>query len=276
MKILHYIYRAALWSLALLPLSARAQDAAQLISPLPVDSVALAADTLAAAPAKELPKFNRGIKPKVFVPKGQIVAGFNASFSQSNQNNYQFFIIESVNGNTGSMKISPWCIYMFRDNLGAGGRVAYTRSRTKMDKANVIFDTETKYSVDDLYSISQSLSTMAVMRAYINLGNSTRFGIVADVQLEYSHSTAKMTNGQGMDFTGSYATTNAFNLGVAPGLVMFLNNYSAIEVNVGMLGLGFKKTNQLTNQVRVQDMRSTVANFSINLFSISIGMSFYL
>lgn len=250
-----------------------AQQADTLTVPI-ADMPAIAADSV--VDVKQPEHFSRGIKQTVFVPKGQIVAGFNASFSQSNQDNYQFFIVESVNGNTGSMKLSPWCIYMFHDNLGAGGRIAYTRSRTKMDKADVIFDTETKYDVDHLYSINQSISAMAVMRAYMSLGNTTRFGIVADVQLEYAHGTSKMTSGQGMDFTGSYATTNTFNLGVAPGLVMFLNNYSAIEVNVGMLGLGFTKTNMLTNQVRVADMRSTKASFNINLFSISIGMSFYL
>ena len=62
-----------------------------------------------------------------FVPKGQWVAGLSASFSQSNNNNYQFLIVENISGNTYSMKVSPMFCYIFKDNLGIGGRFGYSR-----------------------------------------------------------------------------------------------------------------------------------------------------
>ena len=43
-------------------------------------------------------KFSRGIKQNVFVEKGQFITGLSASFSQSNQDNYQFLIAEGING----------------------------------------------------------------------------------------------------------------------------------------------------------------------------------
>lgn len=57
---------------------------------------------------------------------------------------------------------------------------------------------------------------------------------------------------------------------------MFLSNYSALEVNVGVLGFSYTDTKQISDQVYVSRRKSKSANFRINLFSISFGVAFYL
>ena len=34
------------------------------------------------------------------------------------------------------------------------------------------------------------------------------------------------------------------SIGAAPGIVAFINNYTAVEVSIGVLGLNFSKTKQ--------------------------------
>lgn len=63
---------------------------------------------------------------------------------------------------------------------------------------------------------------------------------------------------------------------MAPGLVAFINNYTAIEVSIGVLGFNYSKTKQLTDQVYEGERSSSSANFKINLFSIGLGIAFYL
>ena len=65
-------------------------------------------------------------------------------------------------------------------------------------------------------------------------------------------------------------------MGLAPGMIMFLNNYSAIEVNVGVLGFSYSHTKSTTDQVYVANRNMRSANFKINLFSITFGVAFYL
>lgn len=220
--------------------------------------------------------FKRGIELNTFVPKGQIVAGFNASFSQSNQNDYQFLIVEGISGNTYSMKVSPMVCYIFKDNLGIGGRAAYSRSRTKLDNAKIVIDSDNSYDVENLYNINQSFSAMAIFRNYISLGKTKRFGLYAEVQMELGTGNSKVTKGNGDDFTGTYSRNYSVDLGLAPGMVVFLNNYSAIEVNVGVLGFGYNHNKLITDQVNISNFKTTTANFRINLFSISFGVAFYL
>ena len=61
-----------------------------------------------------------------------------------------------------------------------------------------------------------------------------------------------------------------------PFFVMFLSNYSAIEVNIGVLGFGYTDTKSTTDRIYVAHRSTKHANFKINLFSVSFGVVFYL
>ena len=228
----------------------------------------------AAALAQE--EFKRNLEQISFVPKGQWITGVSVNYSQSSQDNYQFFIIENLNGDTYSFKVSPMLMYAFKDNLVAGGKFTYTRQRTKLDQARVVIDSETEYDVDNLFSISHNYSAMAAFRNYISFGTSTRFGMFNEVQLQFGGGESKLCNGSGDNLTGTFERTYSVNVGVAPGLVMFLNNYSAIEVNVGVLGFNYSHTKATTDRIYVANRNNNSANLRINLFSITFGVVFYL
>lgn len=221
-------------------------------------------------------EFKRGLEQISFIPKGQWITGVSVSFSQSNQKNYQFLIVESINGDTYTFKVSPMLLYCFQDNLAAGGKFAYTRSRTRLDNATVVIDSETDYNVENLYSISQNYSAMAVFRNYISFGRSRRFGLFNEVQLQIGRGESKIANGRGKDLTGTFERSWDVNVGLAPGLIMFLNNYSAIEVNVGVLGFSYNHTKAVTDQIYDASRYGKSARFKINLFSITFGVAFYL
>ncbi len=221
-------------------------------------------------------EFKRGLEQISFIPKGQWITGVSVSFSQSNQKNYQFLIVESINGDTYTFKVSPMLLYCFQNNLAAGGKFAYTRSRTRLDNATVVIDSETDYNVENLYSISQNYSAMAVFRNYISFGRSRRFGLFNEVQLQIGGGESKIANGRGKDLTGTFERSWDVNVGLAPGLIMFLNNYSAIEVNVGVLGFSYNHTKAVTDQIYDASRYGKSARFKINLFSITFGVAFYL
>ncbi len=221
-------------------------------------------------------EFKRGLEQISFIPKGQWITGVSVSFSQSNQDNYQFFIVEDVSGDAYTFKVSPMLMYCFKDNLCAGGKMAYTRTRTRLDQARVVIDSETDYSIDNLYQISHNYSAMACFRNYISLGRSHRFGFFNEVQLQFGGGESKVINGRGNDLSGTFDKSWNMNIGLAPGMVMFLNNYSAIEVNVGVLGFNYSHTTSKTDQIYLASRESKQANFKINLFSITFGVAFYL
>ncbi len=236
--------------------------------------VAAILSIMASVRAQEV--FRRNLEYVQFVPKGAWVAGVSVNYSQSNQSNYQFLIFENLNGDTYTFKVSPTVMFCFKDNLTAGGRFSYSRQRTRLNSADVVLDSDTEYNIDNLYSISHSYHGTALFRNYLSLGRSTRFGLFNEVQLEIGGGQAKICNGAGSSLTGTYERSFNLNVGLAPGLAVFLNNYSAIEVNVGVLGFNYTSTRSVTDQIYVANRNTKSANFKINLFSITFGVMFYI
>ena len=232
---------------------------------------------LAVVPAvKGQEQFKRGLEQYSFIPRGQWITGVSVSFSQSSSDNYQFLVIEGLNSDSYTFKVSPMVMYCFKDNLAAGGRFAYKRSLMRVDKARFVLASDTDYNIDNLYSLSHSYSGMAAFRNYISFGDNKRFGMFNEVQLQIGGSQSKLCNGSGEDLIGTYERSFDLDVGLAPGMIMFLNNYSAIEVNVGVLGFSYTNTKSTTDQVYVAHRNSQSANFKINLFSITFGVAFYL
>ncbi len=220
--------------------------------------------------------FRRNIEMRTFIPKGQWIVGSSVSYSQYSNDNYQFLIVENLSGEGYSFKVSPVLCYAFKDNLAAGGRFMYSRNYTKLDNVGVNIDDETSFDVSNLYELKHSYSGIAVLRNYINLGNSKRFALYNEAQLELGGSVSRVVNGKGDDLTGVYQTSFNMSVGLSPGLVAFINNYTAVEVSIGVLGLNVSKTRQVTDQIYTSNRSSTSANFKINLFSIGLGIAFYL
>ncbi len=221
-------------------------------------------------------RFSRNLNSNTFIPKGQWITGVSVSYSQSNNDNYQFFIVEGIDGDTYSFNITPMVCFIFKDDLGAGGKLGYERSRIKLDNADLIIDSDSDYNNENFYRINQEFSAMGIFRNYIGLGNSKRFGFFNEVRLKFGIGESKLTNGTGNDFTGTFEKSYSLGIGVMPGLVMFLTNYSAIELSVGVLGFDYSHTKQTNDQIYIANRDSKSANFRINLFSISFGVAFYL
>lgn len=274
-------------------LAARSQTAytSAMMTAVPSDSVApatpavaVAADTLHVTPAmidsmrrnKPVEPFERKLESVIFVPKGQWIAGLSLSYTQSNQNAYQFLVLENLNGDTYSFKVSPKVLYAIRNDMALGFRFSYQRSLTKLESANINLGTDAEYDLNYLYSLSHNYFGTILYRNYFSLGRSRRFGLFNEIQLELGGGQSKFTKGRGVDLSGAYEQNFQANIGIVPGLVVFLSNYSALEVNVGVLGFSYVHTKAIKDQIYVSHRKSQSANFRINLFSITFGAVFYL
>lgn len=221
-------------------------------------------------------EFKRNIESHTFVPKGQWIVGSSVSYSEHNEQNYQFLVVDGFNSDGYTFKVSPMFCYAFRDNVAAGGRFSYGRTLMKLDNVTLNLDEDTQFDVNDMYQLKHAYSAIGILRNYINIGSSKRFGLFAETRVEFGGSQSKVVTKEGSSLTGTFSKTTDFGLGVAPGIVAFINNYTAVEVSVGVLGLNFSKVKQTTDQVYVGERSSSSANFKINLFSIGLGIAFYL
>lgn len=221
-------------------------------------------------------KFDREIKSGLFVPKGAWLVGTTLSYSEMRSSDFKFLVLKDLNGDGYTFKISPFGGYFFADNMAAGLRLAYARSYINLDNIDLDLGDDLSFNVSDQNFLEHNLMISGFLRTYMALGGSKVFGFFNEARLSYGYGQGKQTSGKGNDKTGMYQTKYNLQVGIAPGLAAFVTNFSAVEVSVGVMGFDFQWVEQSRNQVESGSYHKNSGNFKIDLFSINIGMTFYI
>lgn len=222
-------------------------------------------------------KYDRGyetVPSNPFVKKGTFIMGGNARFSQHMNDDYSFLVINNINstGLTAGGTLEMLCT--FRDNLAVGVKAEYDRSILDLSSADLAV-AQIEMNAADCYQIQHKASGYGVFRAYIPFGNSKRVAMFADLQLGGSYKQAIAYNAGGDYVLGTYNESYSLKLGVDPGLVAFLTDRLALQMNVGVFGVQYTWSNQLHNQVDNGHSDSTSAGFMVNLLALGVGISYY-
>ncbi len=222
-------------------------------------------------------KVERDIAIKnTFVPKGQWVVGSSISFSVSESDNYKFVVIEKFDARLHNVKVSPIFGYAFKDNQVVGVRGTYKRNFSDTDTIRFALDDDFDGTATDYYNLKHTYSAAITYRYYISMGKSQRFGIFNEVQFEVGGGRKKVVDGRGNDLVGTFEKTKEFKLSIVPGLSAFINDFTSAELSIGVLGFGYSKTKQIENRVYEGSYHTGHGNFKIDIFSISLGLAFYL
>ena len=213
----------------------------------------------------------------LFVPRGQWIFGGTASYSTHKNDSYQFLVVEGISSKGYTFKVSPMIAYAFRDNMAIGGRFIYSRTLLKLDKADLNLgddDSGINLKANNFYSLRHTYTAAVIWRQYIPLGSNKRFALFNEMQLAGGGTQARFANDSPVK--GTYETGYTLSLGISPGIVAFATNNMAVEVNVGVMGITYAHTKQVHNQVTVGKRDASMMNFKVNIFSIGLGMVFYL
>lgn len=221
-------------------------------------------------------RIDRGIMSAVFIPKGQWMAGGTVSYSEHEEDNLNFLVIKNVEGLGYTFNISPYVGYFFKDNVAAGLRFGYNRTYLDMANFELNLGEDFNITLEDLYYLEHEYEVSGFLRTYMPIGRSKIFGLFNEVRLTYGYGVGKNSTGSNTEYDGTFERTHSLQVGIAPGMTAFVTNWSAVEVSVGVMGYNFKWQKQTTNQIESGTRRTSSGNFKINLFSINIGMTFYL
>lgn len=237
--------------------------------------IAMIGSVMAQRGDRAIKRIDRDVQSRVFIPKGTWMAGGTVSYSEHDESNLNFLVIKDVEGKGYDFNVSPYVGYFFRDNIAAGFRFAYNRDY--LDLGNLDMDLgDLTLSFKDLYYLEHKYEASGFIRTYMPIGRSKIFGLFNEARLTYGYGRGKNSTGSGADYDGSFQTVQNLQIGFAPGLTAFITDWSAVEVSVGVMGFNFKWIDQETNRVEEGSQRVSSGNFKINLFSINIGMTFYL
>lgn len=221
-------------------------------------------------------RIDREIMKTAFIPKGQWMAGGTVSYSEHDEDNLNFLVLKDVEGLGYTFSLSPYFGYFIKDNIAIGARFAYHRTYLDLKNLDLNLGEDFNINLSDLYWLEHKYEAGAFLRTYMPIGKSKIFGLFNETRLTYGYSTGKNSTGSGTEYDGTFERAHSLQIGIAPGMSAFVTDWSAVEVSVGVMGYNFKWVDQRTNQVETGKRRTSSGNFKINLFSINIGMTFYL
>ena len=196
-------------------------------------------------------KYDRGIVMKTFIPKGQWMVGATFSYSEHVDDNFEFMsLLKDIDSEGYTFKVTPLVSYFIRDNISL--------------------------DINEWNDKSNTYSAAFFIRTYLNLGDSKRFGLFNEARLLYGFSKSTSSSDLGSGLSGVHQLKHNLNIGVAPGITCFVNDFTAVEASIAVAGLNFNWYDQKKDQVYDGKRTSSSANFKINLLSIDLGIVFYL
>ena len=225
----------------------------------------------------EAQHYDRGyelVPSSPFVEKGTWVFGGTARYLQHVNDDFNLAVINGIDSEGFNLSVNPKILYMVKDNMGVGLKFSYDRGMLDLSSADLSIS-DISMSAKDCYQINHKFSAHALYRAYIPLAGSKRIAMFADLMLGGSFKQGKAFY-PGKDYIiGTYEEKYALEIAVDPGIVAFLTERLAIELNVGVFGVSYGWTDQVKNQVVNGNADRTSAGFMVNLLSLGVGMSYY-
>ena len=222
-------------------------------------------------------QYDRGyetVPSSPFIKKGTWGIGGTARYSQHINDTNSLLVISNINSTGYNVSVNPKVMYAIKDNMAVGLKFSYGRNMFDLASADLGV-AGIEMNATDCYQIQHKYSAFGVFRAFIPFGNSKRVAMFADLHLGGSFKQGKAFNAGGDQVFGTYNQAYSIQLGVDPGLVAFLTDRLAVEMNIGVFGVNYQWENQIHNQVEYGSSDSASAGFMINLLSVGVGISYY-
>ena len=215
-----------------------------------------------------------------FVPKGQWIFGGTAAYSAPRNSTYKFAIINGSDSKGYTVSVSPMIGYALWTNMAVGVRFSYSRSLLALDNASLTMSGN-ELTIDMFHQLKHSYTGSLFWRPYIPIGHSNRFAFFAEVQLNFTATQSRLVAENGVvdnyvSYRGTYSESYGGSIALQPGIVAFVTNDIALELSIGVFGIGYDRTKQVQNQVDTGVVSQSNMNFKVNLLSIGFGVSFYL
>lgn len=229
--------------------------------------------------------FERGIEMSsgVFVPKGTVRTAVNFSYNTydlgmlENDPGYSmlFGLANDLSGSMYTFGLAPQVSYFVANNFSIGVRFDYDRTSADLFNASLSIGEDMGFGIADYHTLSHTFSGSLAGRYYMQIANSKRFGLFAEMRLTGGFGQGKTWNVDEGNKYGTYVNSYNAALSIVPGISVFAHDNVAVEVAIGVLGINYSYKEQIRNQVEISAMQKSGANFKINPLSIEIGVAFY-
>lgn len=236
---------------------------------------------------RHIQRVDRSDMEETFIPRGIWMTGVLVNYREWDSDNTNLLVLKNLNMKGHMLSVSPALGFFVKDNMAVGIRYSYSRNYFNMASLDLNLGEDFNINLEDLYYLDHTHEGSAFLRYYMPLFGSKVFGAFTEARLTYSQSTGKNSTGRrdldhGINtLDATFGTSHGVELGVIPGLCIFVTDFASVETSIGVFGVNYNWSKHKNLHPNAPDYEyskshSGGANFKFNLFSVNIGMTFYL
>lgn len=241
---------------------------------IPMEQVKMPVDSSRIIYTKPVGRYDRGITNYRFIPKNKWIGGVTISVFnfESDNSRLLFSLLKDIDLNLRTLSIKPFVGYAIKDNTVVGLKFGYSRISGGIDNLSLNIE-DLDVSLKDIKYTDDSYSFSLFHRSYIGLDPKGLFGLFNETTLGYSTGSTRFSRGTGDALKYTDTSINQLNVGINPGIAIFIMPNVGAEVSFGVAGFTYNWEKQKKSSGEVGKRTNSGANFKINLFNINIGIT---
>ncbi|MDR1760200.1 MAG: hypothetical protein LBR60_06715 [Fibrobacter sp.] len=212
------------------------------------------------------------ILPEENIAKGHILAGPTVSLLQAEASEIDVFIADLYELDGYTFTVEAFAGYFFRDGLAAGLRGGYERTYYTID-----FDL-----LEDIADVSQRRKYMSngffvqpFLRNYLKIFDSHLIYFFNETNLKFYYSSGISQVDDHEDLTKAVTNNYGLEVGLNPGLTIFLTKGFAFETSIGLLGLSSNYITIEENGEKRSKMNYNIIDFKVSLLSLDFSLVYF-
>lgn len=224
--------------------------------------------------AKPVGRYDRGIMNYRFIPKHKWIGGVTVSVFnfESDNSRLLFSLLKDIDLNLRTLSVKPFVGYAIKDNTVVGLKLGYSRISGGINNLSLNIE-DLDISLKDIKYTDDSYSFSLFHRSYIGLDPKGLFGLFNETTIGYSMGSTRFSRGSGDSLKYTDTSINQLNVGLNPGIAIFIMPNVGAEVSFGVAGFTYNWEKQAKSSGEVGKRTNSGANFKINLLNINIGIT---
>lgn len=227
---------------------------------------------------KAFGRYDRGITNYRFIAKGQWMFGFTVSYwdYNSNDNKLLFAYFDKFDCAGRNLNYSVYAGYSLVANQILGLKFGYRNTRGDLNNVTLRIDDDVNFTLKDLH-LKQTLYNVALFhRSYVGLDAGKRFGLFNETNLTFNFGDSRFERGADESLVNTKTDILEVQLGVNPGVAVFIMENVSVECSFGVAGIRFRQEKQGNNLGDTGKRTVAGSNFKINPFNFNLGLTICL
>lgn len=213
---------------------------------------------------------------RLFIPKGSIGLGLQFSYYDlSSTDSELLLLLQNLDAGFSYFGAAPSLSYCIADNRVIGARFRYVNAEINVGEVDLslLGAGDLNFNVKDMRGNSNSMISEVFYSSYIGIDDMGRFGLFANVGLQYANT--RTSFGSGVQAADTYNLSRRLKLAVRPGLEVFVLNNISTMFSVGIGGISYTNNKCYRGGEVTGVLNSSKARFMLDITDIAMGMTIH-